>query len=127
MNYSDKLKTLTILFVENDDLALSLTGKLIEPHVKKVLNAKNGLEAITLIDQEHPDLIITDLEMPKVDGCEMINTIADYFPKERIIVLTAYDNMAKEIEDKVYKVLIKPFDKKITLAVINDLVENLES
>ena len=54
--------------------------------------ASNGLEALPLIEQHHPDVIITDLKMPKMDGLEMIAKLREAGCDAYIIILTAYDS-----------------------------------
>ena len=50
--------------------------------------AADGREALTFIEAEHPDLVITDLVMPEVDGLELVSTVVDRFPQIPIILMT---------------------------------------
>ena len=52
---------------------------------------QNGREAIQRIEQEHPDVVMTDICMPLVDGLEVAAYIADRFPEIIVIVLSGYD------------------------------------
>lgn len=56
-----------------------------------VAEANNGDELIQKARQYEPDIILTDLEMPKVDGVEAIQTIRSYLPDAQFIVFTAFD------------------------------------
>ena len=78
-------------------------------NVKVVAEASNGKEAISLIQQYHPQLLFLDVEMPVMNGFEMLNNI-----KERnfhIIFTTAYDQYAiKAIKYAAFDYLLKPID-----------------
>jgi two-component system, NarL family, response regulator LiaR len=50
----------------------------------------NGSEAIELVQRLHPDIVLTDLIMPVMDGIQIIKKIRDIRPDQRIIVLTAF-------------------------------------
>lgn len=56
-----------------------------------VAEANNGDELIQKARQYTPDVILTDLEMPKIDGVEAIKTIRQYLPDTQFIVFTAFD------------------------------------
>ena len=54
--------------------------------------ASNGLEALPLIEQHHPDVIITDLKMPGMDGLELIRTLKEKNCPGEILVLSNYED-----------------------------------
>lgn len=54
--------------------------------------AENGLEAIKMMERETPDIVITDMSMPFMDGIQLIDHIEKHFPQVRIITLSAYDD-----------------------------------
>src|SRR5262245_29496665 len=53
--------------------------------------AKNGIEAIDLTSRLHPDLVLMDLKMPRMNGIQATKAIREQFPEVRILVLTTYD------------------------------------
>jgi DNA-binding NarL/FixJ family response regulator len=57
-----------------------------------VAEAANGLEAVALFRQYHPDVTLMDLQMPEMNGVEAIATIRHEYPEARIIVLSTYDS-----------------------------------
>lgn len=54
--------------------------------------AENGKEALEMCAEQQPDLLLLDLEMPEMDGVEVIRQLADSSPKTRVIVFTAFDS-----------------------------------
>lgn len=116
-----------ILLVEDDEDILEFNSRLLEKHHFKVLKAKNGKEAILLLEKTLPDLIISDLMMPEMDGLSFLkaiknNTESDHIP---VIILSAKASPESKIEALklgAQGYLAKPFlpDELITL-VINQI------
>ena len=52
--------------------------------------AKDGMEAVTMFEELHPDLILMDMKMPNLDGLDATKIIRELSPKIPIIALTAY-------------------------------------
>ena len=55
-----------------------------------VLTAQDGQEALTLFNKEHPDVVIADVVMPRMDGIGLLRSIKESNPKTIVILLTAY-------------------------------------
>lgn len=73
--------------------------------------ASNGADGFELIEKEKPDIIITDINMPEIDGLEMIKTLKDKIPLGHIIVLTGYrefDYIQEALRLGVHSFLLKP-------------------
>ena len=87
---------------------------------------QNGREAIQRIEQEHPDVVMTDICMPLVDGLEVAAYIADRFPEIIVIVLSGYDEFEyarSALRSRVAEYLLKP----ITSRELSALVAKLET
>jgi len=68
-------KTQTILVVDDDPGILDMHSRLIQQTGRQVLNAHNGREALNLIEQKIPDLILLDLMMPEMDGFAVLDEL----------------------------------------------------
>ena len=83
----------TVLLV--DDHALLRTGvaNIInqEPDLEVVAEAGDGFEAIAAYERHHPDVMLLDLRMPRMEGVEVVRQIRERDPRARVIVLTTYD------------------------------------
>lgn len=63
----------------------------LEKDIKVVGTAANGLEALTLVAQLQPDLVLMDLKMPVMNGIEATHRIRQQFPQVKVLVLTTFD------------------------------------
>jgi len=90
---------------------IALKQKLLDycPQIKLIAEADSGKQGIQLIEQLHPDIVFLDIEMPGMDGFEMLKKISD--KKFHIIFTTAYDQYAiKAIRFAAFDYLLKPVD-----------------
>jgi two-component system, LytTR family, response regulator len=77
------------------------------PRWSVVGHAKNGLEAVKLTQQENPDLLLLDVQMPKLDGFEVLGLVA---PEVAVVFITAFDEYAvRAFEVHAVDYLLKPF------------------
>ncbi|MCH4886192.1 response regulator [Acidaminobacter sp. JC074] len=86
-----------------------------------VSEASNGLEGMEIIRQYKPDIILTDINMPEIDGLEMIRNTLDIIPWSKIIILTGYrefDYIQEALKLGASEFLLKPSKiDEITTAV----------
>lgn len=102
------LEALRVLFVEDDPDTRLLLGRALKRRVGKLWVAGNGADGLALARAQRPDVIITDLEMPVMDGLTMIRELRNGgFARTRIVVVTAHNDRAhrSELADRH---LIKP-------------------
>lgn len=93
--------------------------------------AGNGLKALEIIEATHPDIVMTDIKMPKMDGLELISEVRKRFPSIKIIVLSCYneiDFVKKAIklgaEDYILKLSLEP---EILLEVLSKVKQLIQS
>jgi two-component system LytT family response regulator len=120
------MKVRTIV-VDDETLARERLFKLLraEPEIELVGEAKNGLEAVTLIRAQKPALAFFDVQMPELDG---FGALAELAPSERpaVVFVTAYDKFAlKAFEVHAIDYLLKPFDKDRFQIALRRALEHL--
>ena len=69
-----------------------------EPHFRLVGEAGDGIEALKLAERLKPDVLITDLVMPGLNGLEVARQVTKNIPKTRVVILSMYDNNAYVFE-----------------------------
>src|SRR6476660_3859039 len=105
------IKKLTTLVVDDEPLARErLLGLLAaESDVEVLGECRDGEEAVSAIHERHPDLVLLDVEMPRMNGFQVIDTIGpDQMPM--VIFVTAYDQHALHaFQVRALDYLLKPF------------------
>ncbi len=82
------------------------------PEILKIGEARNGAEAIELIETSNPDIVFLDIQMPDMDGFEVVKNISKKKNQPHIIFTTAYDEYAlKAFEVHAIDYLLKPIDE----------------
>ncbi|MFZ5447920.1 MAG: sigma-54-dependent transcriptional regulator [Thermodesulfobacteriota bacterium] len=92
----------------------------------EVTTTNNPLEVSKLLQENHYDLVITDLKMPLVDGIDLIGIIKGIDPDMPIIVITAYgtiETAEEAIQKGAYDFITKPFRKETILITIKRALE----
>jgi DNA-binding response OmpR family regulator len=109
------LKNYTILYVEDDEEVRKVAVEYLSRLCKKVYEAENGKVALNIWREYKPDIIITDISMPKMNGIDMARYIRSEDLKTPIIVATAYTDqeyLLKAVELQLVKYIIKPITKE---------------
>ncbi|MFP3156201.1 response regulator [Lachnospiraceae bacterium ZAX-1] len=104
-----------------------LEGNLIQEI--ECIEASNGYEAIEKVKSETPNLIITDISMPGIDGLEFIRELNKRQTKAPVIILSGYENFeyAKQaIKLGVKEYLMKPIKKQEFVELIRSYITNIE-
>ena len=125
-----ELKKLNLFFVDDNDLIIDFAVPLFSQIFNDVQIARNGEEAIKLLKNKHFDIVITDINMPKINGFELAKHIKSTYPDILVIFLSAFfdtDTLLKAIDLGVDGFLIKPFDlDKFFLTMKNILSYKIE-
>ncbi len=120
--------TLSTLVVDDEQLARDELCYLLRecPNIEVIANASNGLEALDLIRDQEPDLVLLDVQMPGLDGLSVVRQLLEGGDKlPHVIFVTAYDQYAVQaFEVNAVDYLLKPVDKA-RLRVSLDRVERL--
>ncbi|AXH08994.1 diguanylate cyclase [Malaciobacter halophilus] len=118
------LKNITILYAEDEASLREITLNILKGFTKKQFVAQDGKEGLDLFkeNEEEIDLIITDVNMPHMNGLEMIKEIKQINPNIPIIVATAFSNteyLLEAIDIGVDKYVLKPIDMKKLLQTMS--------
>ncbi len=119
-----------ILYAEDEDDIRTLLASLLSNYVAEIRAVSNGQEAITLLEQEHFDMVITDINMPLVNGLELCEMAKNMFPNLPFIVTTAYsetDMLLKAIDLGVNQYVLKPVKKDRLLNAISKCLIEVEN
>ena len=84
------LTGITMIIAEDDESSYILLRELLSKSNAKITRAHNGLELLSLIKRENPNLILLDINMPEMNGYDALLHIRNTFPGVKIIVQTAY-------------------------------------
>jgi two-component system, LytTR family, response regulator len=98
-----------VLVVDDEEPARRLLAEYLRAHPawRIVAEAKNGLEALQLAKEQTPDLLLLDIQMPKLDGFEVLGLLP---PEIAVIFTTAFDEYAvRAFEVHAVDYLLKPF------------------
>ena len=89
----------TALVVDDSATDRLLAGRLLEKHTDlKPVFAANGLEALAAMQQALPDVVITDLRMPQMDGLALVENVRRLYPQVPVILMTAYGTEETVVE-----------------------------
>lgn len=115
-----------ILIVDDTRFARRIVRKLIEDDATQILEADNGVQAIEIIAQEKPDAVILDLNMPDMNGFDVLEKLNERDLNNNILILTA--DIQKTTKEKCLNlgaadVLYKP----ITDTMLKDRINTLLS
>jgi two-component system LytT family response regulator/two-component system response regulator LytT len=113
---------LSVIIVDDEQLAREELSYLLRDldDVEIIGEGKNGVEAVTLIKENSPDLVFLDVQMPGLDGFGVIKKLVEKkIPLPRIVFATAFDQYAvKAFEVSALDYLLKPFEKKRVLQAV---------
>lgn len=112
-NLQDKSKNLSLLYVEDDIDTRTQFITMLEVLFKNLSVAVDGQDALKKYKEKKFDLIITDINMPNMDGIELIKNIRQINKDQRIIIVSAYNNSSYFIDAislNVDSFILKPID-----------------
>jgi YesN/AraC family two-component response regulator len=110
-----ELDNFTILYVEDDIDTQELIVDILQCHFKEVFVASDGKEGLLVYKEENPDIVLSDISMPTMDGLEMSEAIKELNPKQLIALFTAFNEpeyLQKAAELGIDTYIMKPLDEK---------------
>jgi diguanylate cyclase (GGDEF)-like protein len=121
---NNKYLDMSVLYVEDDELISGTFAEFLKRRFGEVYLAYDGEEGLKLYQEKNPDIVITDISMPKKDGLTMAAEIKEIKSDAQIIITTAFsseDLFLKAIDIGVSNYVIKPIDKDVLLRAIDEV------
>ncbi|MCG7986110.1 MAG: Hpt domain-containing protein [Candidatus Thiodiazotropha weberae] len=121
---------LRVMVVDDSITVRKVTSRLLERHDMDVVTAKDGVEAVALLQEQVPDIMLLDIEMPRMDGFELarhINNSVDYYGLPIIMISSRVGDKHRQraMDLGVKRCLGKPYQESELLENINEvLTEN---
>ncbi|MFV0361798.1 MAG: response regulator [Suipraeoptans sp.] len=112
-----------VLVVDDEPLVRQLVMHCINWHeydLEVIGQAESAESGMMLIEEATPDVVITDIMMPAVDGLEFTAMIKQKYPKVRVILISGYDDYEyaiKGIRLGVFDYILKPIDREVLAKV----------
>lgn len=119
-----QLIDISVLLVEDELHARSFTEALLKTMVSKVFSVASGTEGLAVFEKVPVDVVITDIQMPKMSGLEMLRIMKERKPELLTMITTAYGEthyFMEAIELGVDRFLLKPFTAEVLRENINYL------
>ena len=122
------IENMTVLYVEDEPSIREELEFFLEKRVKKLYVASNGEEGFSMYEDFMPDIVITDLQMPKLDGIAMSKLIKNLNKDAKIVIVTAFNDanyLFEAIKLNITNYLTKPLDLKFLIEVLGDISKNI--
>ncbi|RXK05008.1 response regulator transcription factor [Halarcobacter bivalviorum] len=126
--FLDKLKGLKILYAEDEVGIRENIADSLSYYVKEVFQASNGQEALELYEKEKPDIILSDIHMPILNGIEFVKKVRQTNRTIPIVMITAHTDkkyLLEAVELHMEKYIIKPVELEALFEVLEKCVSLL--
>lgn len=127
MSSLDKKRRPVILVADDDEDILALVSLTLGRTENEILNARDGVEALEMTIDRHPDVLVLDLRMPRLTGHDVLRMIREKkgTSNTHVIVLSAY--VQREVIDRVLEegadaFVSKPFDPDVLRERVEDIL-----
>jgi len=122
------LNSIKLLYIEDDKDIQSIYLDILQEYADKVYCANDGEEGYELYLSCRPNIILLDINMPKIDGLTLAKKIREIDKEVKIIITTAYgeqDKLLKAIELYLIKYILKPIEISILREALSKAVEEI--
>ncbi|ADU65204.1 response regulator receiver [Desulfurispirillum indicum S5] len=130
METAPNFSELKILYVEDEAVIRKALEKPLSRRVKNLYIAANGQEGLDMFREHRPDIVVTDINMPVMDGFRMIELIREINPEVPVIITTALNeehHISQMTAINVNSYIIKPIDIRELLQRVHDALHGTQS
>jgi two-component system response regulator HydG len=116
----------TILIVDDEPGIVESLQKIFEREELTVLTAPRGEDALTVLQSQAVDVVLTDLRMGRLSGIDLLRTIRAEYPETEVLLMTAYatvENAVEAMREGAYDVITKPFRKVMVTRSVRRALE----
>jgi DNA-binding response OmpR family regulator len=124
----NNIQDISLLVAEDEEELLVYLSEYLHLFFKKIYTATNGDEAYSIYQTKRPDIIVTDINMPSLDGLSLIEKIRENDKETKIIIMSAHseeEKLLKAVELHLETYLIKPINVEKLKTVLFKSVEEL--
>jgi CheY-like chemotaxis protein len=115
----------TVLVVEDEPLLRMVVVEVLSDAGHAVLEAGDGIEALEILGKSAIDLLITDIQMPRMNGYQLVEAAMERWPKMKILLVTGYarESVPPAVLSAGLQTLHKPFDVDGLPGVVSALLK----
>ncbi len=120
----------TLLYVEDEDFIRRIAISYLRPYFAEIYEASDGVEALEIYKSNKIDMIMTDIEMPNMDGLALCKEIRANDKKTPIIITTAYTSteyLLEAVSLNLIKYLVKPMEEEPLFEAIKLCFKQIET
>jgi len=102
-----------LLVVEDDSTQREMLAEYLRDQGAEVLEAGDGAAALAMVRERNPDVVVTDLRMPEMDGHELLQAVRELNPEIGVVIVTAFgtvEDAVRCLKDGASEYLLKPLD-----------------
>ena len=114
----------TVLVAEDEKASLFLYLEELSEEGYRVLTAENGLQVLGTLEDQHVDLLVTDVKMPDMHAFDMIPKVRADFPDLPIIVVSAFKGLEDDFHLKGFHIA-DFFSKPVEMALLKDKIRSI--
>lgn len=121
------VQQLTVLVVDDDRITTAILSSMLDKYADNVIVASNGEEGLSLFKKYQPEIVLTDINMPRMGGLEMVEEIRKLDEHVKIAIFTNFENrdiLLQAIKFGVNQFFSKPFEAKVFAQVIQPLCDD---
>lgn len=120
----------TILLVDDDEHLLLAMKRVLKKEGYRLIFARNGKEGLEKLSRKNADMIISDYQMPGMNGLQFLEKVKEFYPDILTIMMTGVEDVKVAMqainEAGVYKFLLKPCGSEILKITVRRAVETLD-